>query len=115
MIRERLERVHDLRQRKLSLSQSRSPQWPKVRAKFLKEFPTCQVCDGIKKLQVHHIRPVHVWPELELSPANLITLCEASGNHHLWTGHLGSFQSWNIDVINDAANWHTKITERPYA
>ena len=55
----------------------RSDQWPKVRKTHLASHPTCELCGGEKKLEVHHMRPFHLHPELELEPSNLITLCEA--------------------------------------
>ena len=35
---------------------------------------TCARCGGTNALVVHHIKPVHVDPTLELAPDNLITL-----------------------------------------
>lgn len=91
---------------------ARSSQWPKVRNDFLKSHPTCAVCGGTKNLNVHHKRPYHLHPEDELNPQNLITLCN-HGLHHLWLGHLGNFQSYNVDVETDSANLLTKIKNRP--
>ena len=111
----RLERIRDLANGKLGLLQVRSPKWSEVRTAFVKEHPTCEVCGGTDKRQVHHIQPFHTHPERELDPSNLITLCESkAGNHHLWWGHLGSFKSWNMDVREDAKKWGAKIRARPY-
>lgn len=90
----------------------RSPQWPKVRNDFIKKNPKCAVCGGTKDLNVHHKKPYHLHPELELDETNLITLCNYSV-HHLWFGHLGNFQSYNVDVETDSATMLTKITNRP--
>jgi 5-methylcytosine-specific restriction enzyme A len=64
---------------------------------------------------VHHIKPFHLFPDLELSFANLITLGEAcpTGNHHLLFGHLGYWSSWNEDVVKDARTFRIKIQTRP--
>ncbi|MBO0783888.1 MAG: HNH endonuclease, partial [Ktedonobacteraceae bacterium] len=61
----------------------RSPEWDRVAKEHRRREPRCVVC-GYKgrKLQVHHIRPFHLHPRLELDPDNLITLCEARGRHH---------------------------------
>jgi hypothetical protein len=94
----------------------RSGHWPSVRKAYLKKFPYCGVCGGKKKLEVHHIRPFHLHPELELDSSNLITLCEnySDGvNCHLLFGHLGSFKSYNINVFHNALEWNRKIEERP--
>lgn len=48
----------------------RSPEWPHVREEFLKACPACAACGGTEDLNVHHIQPFHLHPELELDPAN---------------------------------------------
>lgn len=96
----------------------RSGGWPKVRAEHLAKSPTCVVCGGKKKLEVHHMLPFHLHPQLELDPNNLITLCENKKdgvNCHLFLGHLGSFKAYNPNVIKDAEEWKTKIETRPVA
>lgn len=96
---------------------ARSGKWPTVRRKFLAENPACAVCGSITgKREVHHIHPFHLHPQLELDPTNFITLCENKKdgiNCHLSVGHLGSFKSFNKDVIEDAKNWNLKIKNRP--
>lgn len=94
----------------------RSSKWPSVRRQFLKANPSCAVCGGKKKLEVHHKLPFHLHPDRELDPENLITLCEnkADGvNCHLLFGHLGNFKSFNPNVSDDAGAWHEKIKLRP--
>lgn len=111
-----LQHVLDAAKGKIPAHMPRSGQWPKVRADHLKQSPTCTVCGGRSKIEVHHIRPFHIHPELELDPANLITLCEDNGdgvNCHLFFGHLGNFKSFNADVVSNAAEWRKKIAERP--
>jgi 5-methylcytosine-specific restriction endonuclease McrA len=91
----------------------RSDDWPKVRRRFLKMNPTCAVCGARKKITAHHILPYHLFPELELDPTNLITLCEGGANHHLNYGHLMSWKSYNANVVTDASIWHDRIKFRP--
>ena len=94
----------------------RSSQWPGVRKAHLKKQPNCVVCGGSKKIEVHHIRPFHLHPQLELDPKNLITLCENDGdgvNCHLAVGHLGSFKSYNEHVKRDAPYVAKRIKKRP--
>jgi hypothetical protein len=50
---------------------------------------------------------------LELDQENMLTLCEGSGNHHLWWGHLGSWLSWNKTCRTDCAAMARRIRERP--
>lgn len=90
----------------------RSPEWPKARAAHLKVQPTCQVCGGTSKLNVHHIRPFHLHPELELDPNNLITLCTGNKtiNCHLRFGHWDNFRTkYNPHIIEDASKWRCRF------
>jgi 5-methylcytosine-specific restriction protein A len=93
----------------------RAPGWDEVRDAWLKEHPVCAACGGRKHLNVHHLRPVKHYPELELSPGNLLTLCEApSRNCHLNIGHLGDWKAWNPDAHRDAILMRAKRRERRY-
>lgn len=93
-------------------SNPRSSHWPKVRAAFLLQFPRCSVCGRREMLNVHHVEPYHIAPDLELDPANLITLCEGVVNCHLLFGHLMNWSAWNPEVRRDAARWASKIQGR---
>ncbi len=92
---------------------ARSPRWPAVRKVHLKTNPTCAACGTRDKLEVHHIHPFHIYPELELVGSNLLTLCETGGNCHLMIGHLKNFKSYNIAVRKDAEALLQKIKARP--
>lgn len=92
----------------------RSGKWPLVRRKFL-AGKRCAVCGGKKNLQAHHIRPFHMFPELELDPKNLLPLCEGNlvMNCHLIFGHFGNFaRKFNINIKRIAAQWLPKITSK---
>jgi len=93
---------------------TRSSKWPKVRKAHLKENPTCANCGKKKRIgmQVHHIFPFHLYPDLELEPGNLLTLC----NHpccHFAQGHLSYWKSFNESVVNDCKERLGKLMERP--
>lgn len=89
----------------------RSPQWRSVRATYLKSHPDCAACGTTDDLEVHHIKPYHEHPELELEPSNLITLCR---EHHLRLGHLCTTgkSNWatcsNPNVREDAKAYRKK-------
>lgn len=111
-----IKHIMDVAQGKHPMSAKRSAHWPTVRRQHLQLHPVCELCGGSDKLEVHHVRPFHLHPDLELDPANLITLCEAKKdgvNCHLLFGHLGNFKSFNVDVRTDAPAWRLKITNRP--
>lgn len=91
---------------------ARSPKWPEFRKNFLKG-KSCAVCGGVDMLELHHIKPFHLHPELELDPNNVLPLCESQKNGvtcHLFIGHLGNYKSINPDVIEDARLWSHKMS-----
>lgn len=62
----------------------RSSHWYSVRQQFVEDHPRCEACGTTGNLNVHHVKPFHEHPELELEPSNLITLCR---EHHFRVGH----------------------------
>lgn len=84
----------------------RSPQWRPVRDRHIEANPTCAACDTLVDPNAHHIKSFHQHPELELDPANLITLCgKGALNCHWRYGH--NAKNWNEnnpDVVKDSAN-----------
>ena len=100
---------------KRSWSQKRSSDWPSVRQAHLKENPTCAACGGESGVEVHHIKPFHLAPELELDPKNLVSLCESKKygvNCHLFFGHLGNYQVENPHVLEDVKRCKKRFSER---
>jgi 5-methylcytosine-specific restriction endonuclease McrA len=89
----------------------RSPKWQNVRKEHIKNNPYCISCGRDKRLEVHHIKPVHLFPELELDPGNLVTLC--ADPCHLLFGHLMNFKSYNKMVIEDSMVYLNKVKNRP--
>lgn len=87
----------------------RSSRWPAVRAAFLRRHPRCEVCGTRDGLEVHHVRPYHLFPELELEESNLMTLCRG---HHLLFGHLMNWRAWNPVVRTDCEWMRRKIEGR---
>ena len=94
---------------------ARSPHWPTVRRAHLAKEPKCRACGGTCHLNVHHIKPFHLFPELELVQTNLITLCEhPSHNCHEIFGHLLDWSAYNVSVRADASRYLKKVETRPY-
>lgn len=89
----------------------RSSKWPEVRSEHLREHPCCEACGSCLKPEVHHIVPVHLDPDLELDPGNLITLCDKYC--HLIFGHLMNYKSYNKNVIKDSEVYYKKVKYRP--
>jgi 5-methylcytosine-specific restriction enzyme A len=85
------------------LGLKRSGKWPAVRRAHLAHEDWCRWCGSQKDLEVHHISPFHVHPELELTDANLITLCETMGVEcHLRHGHFGNWKTFNPLIRSQA-------------
>lgn len=104
-----LSHIKDVAKGKAKLFKRRSSKWPALRKSFLEANPTCAACGCSTDLEVHHIKPYHKNPELELDPSNLIVLCDRPGpeNHHLTVGHLGNFRKENPEVVDDARDMLT--------
>lgn len=90
---------------------TRSPKWANIRKQHLEEHPSCAACGRDKKLEVHHIKPVHINPDLELDPENLLTLC--ADPCHIIFGHLMNFKSYNNEVVRDCSVYLRKVKNRP--
>lgn len=89
----------------------RSSSWRKVRAKHIKQNPTCAACGRKEGLEVHHVIPYHIDNTKELDPDNLITLC---GKYcHFVFGHYMYWKSWNENVREDAARYLQEKANRP--
>ena len=78
---------------------ARSDKWRTVRDAHLKIQPACAACGSLTRVQVHHISPYHLHPELELDPNNLITLCMGPEECHLRLGHGGSFLAFVPKIV----------------
>jgi len=79
----------------------RSSKWAEVEHTYKANNPTCACCGSVKRLQIHHKKPFHLHPELELDYGNLITLC-MDLDCHLIIGHLDNFKNFNPNVAEDA-------------
>ena len=80
----------------------RSSDWSRVRAEHLAKEPRCMACGTAIDLQVHHIKPFHVYPHLELVPDNLITLCNSPHREcHFRFGHAFNWSNFCPNVRGD--------------
>lgn len=88
----------------------RSAGWPAAERAHLHREPRCRACGGVTDLNVHHVRPFHLYPELELDPENLVTLCRYC---HLVFGHFHDWSSFNPEAIADADHYRRRVESRP--
>src|SRR3990167_4769505 len=111
-----IERIKNIFGASRTFGAARSPEWRVVRKQHITKFPFCALCGSTKILEVHHKKPFHLHPELELDPSNLITLCESGKNGivcHRAFGHLGDYKSVNNDIDSDVKVWNEKLKSRP--
>jgi len=93
----------------------RSSKWPAKRRQVLERFRACAVTGITTELEVHHIQPFHLFPELELVDYVKRVLTEhASFNAHFWIGHLGDWKSYNEHIKSDADWLLERILNRPF-
>lgn len=87
----------------------RSGSWPRVRREHLAKEPACIACGRTGDLEVHHVKPFHEKPELELDDQNLVTLC-ADPCHRVF-GHCLDWKLSNPRVREDAAVYLKRCRE----
>ncbi len=104
--------LKDRLQGKAKPGEKRSSAWRKVRKKHLEKYPKCRVCGLTTKVEVHHILPFNIAPDLELNSDNLTTLCDNKKygiNCHLLIGHHGNYTNVNLTYWEDAISWSIKL------
>lgn len=70
--------------------------WQRCKREFYKVVPKeCACCGSKKKIEAHHKKPRHLFPQLALVLNNLIALCKGC---HLRIGHLGSYFTYNETI-----------------
>lgn len=97
--------------RTVTTGKKRSAKWRTVEKNFIEENPLCEACGSHKNLQVHHIKPFHLYPELELDTNNLITLCMDKLECHLRIGHGSSWRAYNPSCKEDANKLKKDISQ----
>lgn len=92
--------LHYMRPRTQGLG--RDPRWRTACKRYLVQHPKC-VCCGQDAKTVHHVKPVHVAPELEMVPENWAAVCDKC---HFSCGHGNNWKKWNelfwqtVDTLN---------------
>lgn len=100
---------------KPAFTRRRSPKWSTFRKNVLGKRPKCAACGRTEFVELHHIQPYHLRPELELDITNVVPLCEGIGaGCHLLLGHLGDYRSWNPDIATWLPAFSKAVANRPY-
>jgi hypothetical protein len=74
--------------------------WKNFRLRLIKErHPLrCRLCGDWKKVQLHHVLPVSIRPDLECERSNIVELCKL---HHFIIGHLSNWTNYNVHFWED--------------
>ena len=80
----------------------RSPAWAKLSKKLISAQPYCSACGTKTNLEVHHLKPFHLFPELELVEENCIVLCR---DHHFFLGHACNWDNYVINCKDISSVW----------
>lgn len=82
-----------------SAKAARSPEWRSVEKGKVEAQKVCEICGSSVRLQVHHVEPFYVKPDMELDPSNLVVLCMDTNECHFKVGHGGGmghgWKGWN--------------------
>lgn len=84
----------------------RSGKWPAVRKAHLRAHPACVACGRTGGNDVHHVKPFHLWPELETDPTNCATFCPPC--HHV-IAHAGNYALYVATALEDAARHRESV------
>lgn len=93
-------------------NRSRYPSgWRSLEKATVAKHPYCAFCGARRRLQVHHIKPVHIDISSNADPRNLIVLCAWD---HLQEGHLGDFRRlFDLEIsLRAEANLNAVIDAR---
>jgi 5-methylcytosine-specific restriction protein A len=91
----------------------RSPHWPAARKLHLRTSPTCTGCGTKHDLEVHHDKPYHLYPELELEQSNMVTVCRWC---HFVLCHDNNWSNYVVDCKSVVSTHLTSVSShRPKA
>ena len=81
----------------------RSKGWKVLKDDFIASNDKCYICGSRSNLEVHHIKDVSNFPDLELDENNLMTLCDGSDRFeglscHRIFGHFGCWRRTNYQL-----------------
>jgi len=97
---------YDLINQILTEQNPRSPKWPELSKQIIKKHPICSACNVNMNLEVHHIKPFHLYPELELIEDNCMVFCRL---HHFIIGHFCDWGGWNVKAVRDAVRYKSSL------
>ena len=86
--------------RGLVAGSKRNSGWHKASEAYIREVGQCEFCgaklgeEGVE-LEVHHVEPFHVRPDLEMEKSNWAVLCRKPHDCHRLVGHFRNFSLWN--------------------
>jgi len=85
--------------------------WRRVRDRYYATHKTCAMCGIARDIQVHHIKPWHLYPEERYSHKNLVSLCQPC---HFRFGHGRNWKAYNPVVVDMAEIVNNMLTNVVY-
>ena len=78
-----------------TLSLSQYSDMTKAKKEYVTSHAECAICGADKRysLEVHHQKPVHLFPDLACDFDNFLTLCDRGQACHFKFGHLMDFRT----------------------
>lgn len=89
----------------------RNPKWGALARRLIEAHPYCSACGCKGCLEVHHVFPIHDWPEFELDESRLAVMCRVC---HYLLGHCCDWKARNAWVKPDAARMLRRVKDRRY-
>lgn len=87
----------------------RGSEWREARSNHLLVEAFCQCCGRNNNLEVHHVIPWHIKPELRYESSNLITLCREC---HFRFAHHSNWSDCNPSIREDCARFNQRFIVR---
>lgn len=87
-----------------AIEANRSPHWPEMVRGFLAEYPRCAGCER-KADTAHHVKPFHLFPDLELVEGNLVAVCLPC---HFVLCHLGDWRTY-LETCRSVLKSHRRL------
>lgn len=84
----------------------RSPKWSSLRDRFTKEKKRCAISGLETDLEVHHVKPFHLFPDLELEWDNL---CLLTRPIHYLVGHCCKWSYYNARFPQHLDQWRENV------
>lgn len=87
--------------------------WNELSRKLRREIPFCQKCGKTEHLQVHHLMPKKLYPQLLLDERNLVVLCPRCHSFCAGSAHKDgmAFAVWLMNALPEKFRFCAGISD----